>query len=598
MPDFYGIIDRGNDPIEHRSPTAPLSRDHGGVTRHQAFSGWSNTGSESVYESSDLIVMLDGWVSDEQRLGPVGRPLTDIECLAKAWLKWGTSLTSHIDGAFVAVLWDKRSATAHLIRDRMGIQRLYWSREGDRLYFATDLRQLIALRPGTPTLSSRSFAEFLEFGAVHAPNTILQGIQQLQAASWLRFDPSGVMIRPYWSPPYAGLNAPSPRSRDVVRDLRRALRASLEQRISGQQSAALLLSGGLGSTAIALAARDLDTRLPTWTVGFTDDAYPELPFAVRIAKLLGMEHHEVMVRSSDLADSFDDTVRAMAHPVGTPSALLQFLLGRAMGSATPVLLSGDGANELFGGRFLAGSTSGLRRSALSNRLPGPMGEATSLLLTGKWRTTNLVDFGLKRGLGSHPVFSPKSRTALMSRRDWVRPSTRDEVLSRIYRDLNTDPINAMLHAFSTSHLQEIRLARVRRIAVATGHDARFPWLDRRVVELAARLPGGYKAGYGGGLLRARWPLRAIVRGSLPQALVERPRRDPTAPLDRWLAGPGRLFLESRARKLQQRTALFNPDGVRKLTHDVGKRPGAGLQVWSLFILDAWLEQSDIAIPTR
>ena len=169
----------------------------------------------------------------------------------------------------------------------------------------------------------------------------------------------------------------------------------------------------------------------------------------------------------------------------------------------------------------------------------------------------------------------------------MRPDVRQNVLEPFYADLDTDPYNAVLHAFLRSRLSADALTRSDRTAAHMGLDARYPLLDREVVTMAAALPGAFKLRRPGGSVHTRWPLRALLEGALPSPLINRPKRGMPTPVD-WLAGPGRLFLEDRVKRLlADDFGLFNPEPVEQLRATV-TTPASSLRLWTLFALDAWL----------
>lgn len=555
------------------------------------------TRSQQPLVTDDLVVMMDGWIYDHLKValaaGDRRTDLTDVEALALAWRRWGSSLTQHLDGDFAAVFWERGSQRLHLVRDRMGVRPLYWSRSGDRIAFASELPALLRVPWVQAELDPRVLAEYLSFRVVHAPRTMLRGIQQLEPASWLRFDARGLTVRSYWSVPYAKPKTKPPSAGKAVEILQDTLQQAVRRRLASGAPAALFLSGGLGSTAIAIAAGQLGMDLPSWTIGFADDPNPELPFAGRVARLLGLEHQDVLVGSGELASAFDRTVQALGHPIGSPTAILQLLLAERVRPHARIVLAGDGGDELFGGRMLDAATRGLRRTRLVGKLPRALRGPSAHLLTGHGPVDAMHLYGLALEVGGARLFSPEARGALFADASLARPYVRHEVLVRFYEELDTDPVNGVLHAFLCSGLREGRITQADRIAGRVDLDARFPLLDRDVVEAAAKLPGSFKVGRRGGTWRARWPLRALLQGVLPTSLVNRAKRGPPAPLDRWLANSGRLFLEERATRLEARDDLFKPLAVRDLVHKIGKVPGAGMQVWSLFILDAWLHHLDV-----
>ena len=366
----------------------------------------------------------------------------------------------------------------------------------------------------------------------------------------------------------------------------------MARRVPSGAEAGILLSGGLGSTALAAAAKAKFLELPTFTVSFHDDPNPESPFAGRVAHLLDLEHHEITVGTRELAEDFVPTVRALGHPVGHPGALLQLALARAARERVRVVLSGDGGAELFGGRELGAVARRLRAARVWSRLPKIARSPLSRLLGRRPQTEADAMGVLALGLGGQQLFDADQRAALLADPSIVRRDVRQAVLEPWYRGLDADPLNTALHGALRSTLQEGALVRADRTAAAAGLDVRFPLLDAAVVDAAMSLPGEAKLRRVGGALHTRWPLRAMLSGALPPALLNRPRRGLPLPLGAWLAGPGRLFMEVRLRLLKENPwGLYRPEGIDALKAEVTHSNPAGLRLWALFLFDAWLRRT-------
>jgi asparagine synthase (glutamine-hydrolysing) len=590
-----GALARVTARLAHRGPDSSGTFFEGAVALGHRRRAVVPTRSRQPLVTPECVVLLDGWLYDHLKTalaaGDARTTLTDVQALALAWRKWGTSLVNHLDGDFAVAIWDRRDETLHLLRDRLGSRPLYWVRDGARFAFASELPALLELPWVGRDLDGGALSEYLSFRVVHAPRTLLRSVKQVEASHWLRVRQQGLDSRAYWRIPYAPAGAAPERAASTTAHLQEILDEAVRRRLADGAPAALYLSGGLGSTAIAASARKLHRNLPSYTIGFADDQNPEAPFAGRVAKLLGLEHHDVTIGSAELADSFSRAVRALGHPIGSPAALLLLLLAERVADDARVVLTGDGSVELFGGRMLDTAVRGLRRTTAIQRLPGPLRGPASRVLSGVTVGGDRVDlFGLAREIGGSDLFNLHDRRALLARPDFARPLLRHEVLVRFYEEADTDPINAMLHAYLCSWLREEGLVRADRTAAHAGLDARFPLLDREVVEAAAALPGPAKIGRGAGSLRTRWPLRALLHGVIPPPLLNRPKRGLPAPLDAWLAGPGRLFMDQRLGQLVSRTDLFRPQAVVEIKHRVPHEPSAGLQLWSLFILDEWLRE--------
>ncbi|MBN2797624.1 MAG: asparagine synthase (glutamine-hydrolyzing) [Deltaproteobacteria bacterium] len=592
------IVRRMSARVAHRGPDGEGEFAEGPIAIAHRLRKTVPSRSVQPVVSQDLVVVMDGWLFDAERVlkqtGHREPVRSDTEVLLAAWRKWTFEFTEHIDGAFAAAFWNRRTHTLTLFRDKMGTAPLFWAHSGPRFAFASELPALLEVPWVGRELAREHLSEYLSFRAVHAPRTLLRGVHQVEPAHWLRFNGEGLQTRRYWQLPYAAPSTPQPRQADTISAVREAVSHAVQRRLAGGAPTGLYLSGGLGSTVIAAAAHKLGRDLPTFTLTFADDAHSEQPFAARIAKLLGFDHHEVVVGANALSDAFPAALRALGHPMGNPSAVLQLALAKATREHVRVVLSGDGGEELFGGRMLAPLISRLRAAAAFGQLPFPLRKRAADFLANRGFAKGVITppdrWGLVLGLGGSDQFSEQERRSLLADPSLVRPRVRQEVLAPFYQGLDTDPINAVLNAYVRSWLQDGSLVRWDRTSAAVALDIRFPLLDQEVVTLVAGLPGSFKLPRGRSV-HTRWALQEMISGTLPAPLVNRPKRGMPTPVDRWLAGPGRLFMEYWCSQVRaNRYGLWQPATLMAMRREVLRNSSLGVKLWTLIMLQAWLDE--------
>lgn len=599
MSGLLGVIQRSGKPVGERTlqrmsrkliHTGPVD----GVFRDgPAAFAWR--GQEVTrFVTDELFILIDGWVAfrDTTQDGPDDRAWT-AETVATAWQRWGIDLVRYVEGEFVIAVYERRSGVLHVLRDATGTKPVFWARDNDRIAFASDVAPLLELSWVSRTLARDHVAEFLAFRVVHAPRTLLRDVHALPPGHRLRSGESAVRVVRYHTPTYAAPGTAVPREADVVPELTKAVERAVARRLSDGREVGVYLSGGVGSTAIVAAARQASRRLKTFTVAFAEEPYPESPFAGRVASLLGMDHRVITVGSREVADQFDTAVAAMGMPIGNVASVLQLLLAQAAREDVEVVLTGDGTDQLFGGAMLEEPAAKLRRAQRFHALPtavrGPLSQALATLDRGHSVRVPPADLPLIDGVGGVHLFGERSRRSLLLDESLVRPSVRTEVLRPFYEEVDTDPLNTILHAFYMSSLVADTLPRVEATAAAAGLEIGFPLLDADVQRLAQVLPGGFKVGgLGRADLPTRWLLRAALQGAVPAALVNRPDRGLPRPLDDWLTGAGRLFMEDRFALLREDTLdLFHVTSLEALKRGLGRTPGATQRMWALFVLDAW-----------
>lgn len=556
-----------------------------------------------LHVTDELVVLLAGWleVRDDRDAEPVDPKAHDGARLAKAWERWGVDLVRYVDGEFAAAVYERRSGVLHLLRDAVGSRPLFWARAPGCFAFASEIEPLLTLPWVRRELAREHLAEYLAFRAVHAPRTLLRDVQQLPGGHRLRAAQDGVRVVRTAQPPYAAPGTAVPRVQDVVPEIQAAIERAVKRRLATPERVGLYLSGGVGSSVIVAAIRQAARSIPTFTVAFADEASPETPFAGRVAQLLGMDHHLVTVGTKEVAERFDDAVAAVGQPIGNVASVLQLELAKVAGEHVDVVLTGDGTDQLFGGAMLEGPAAEIRRLAALHRIPSPARRVLRRLLEPLGRGASLQvspdAWPLRQGIGGVHVFDAQQRSELLLDESLSRPAVRTEVLSAFYDEVDSDVLNRVLHAFFQSTLVADTLPRVEGTAASAGVEPGFPLLDREVRRVAKVLPGGFKVhGLGGRTdLPTRWLLRTTLQGALPAALVNRPDRGLPRPLDTWLVGSGRLFMEERFARLREDPFdLFHTNALEALKRGLGKNPGATQRMWALFILDAWLRRVRVA----
>jgi asparagine synthase (glutamine-hydrolysing) len=552
---------------------------------------------ESMCVRDDVIVLVDGHIHPPDPEGAQGptAPVQDASVLARAWTRWGIDLVERVDGDFAAAIYDRKSGTLHVLCDRTGQRRVYWSRAEGCVAFSTHLPALPELPWVSRGLARGHLAEYLSFRVVHAPRTLLTDVHALEPGHRLRFSALGVNIHRYHRPTYAALDTPVPREADIVPELHAAVERAVRRQLGDRDRVGVYLSGGIGSTAIVAAARAASRRLDTFTVTMAEEPSPESPFAGRVASLLQMEHHTITVSSKAIADHFEQAVASLGHPVGNASLVLQYVLAKAAAGTIDLVLTGDGADQLFGGRMLDHPAQVIRASQSFHRLPSPLRRVAARLLGGteRFRTATIPpdQVPLAEGLGGVHLFDERRRRALLLDQSLVRSTIRTDVLRPFYSDVDSDVYNAVLHAFFRSELVEDILPRVCGTGAAAGLEVGFPLLDQEVQRLAQVLPGAFKLHGLGNTMSTRWLLRSMLQGALPPALINRPDRGLPRPLDDWLAGTGRLFTEDRFAALRgDPLDLWHHTGLEAVKRGVGRHEGASHRMWALFILDTWMRQ--------
>lgn len=564
-----------------------------------------------VYNHLDLRALLASEGS-----APAWRGHSDTETLLAGFDAWGVDATlKRSIGMFAFALWDRKERALWLARDRIGEKPLYYGWQGDTLLFGSELKALRAHPDFRAEVDRDALALLLRHNYVPSPYSIHQGIAKLPPGTWIRIGAGQRDAKPvaYWSlsevaergtaQPFVGSD------REAVDALEQHLGLAVRRQMMADVPLGALLSGGVDSTAItAVMQANSSQPIRTYTVGFEEKGYDEAAHARAVASHLGTQHTEMRLSGADalalvprLADMYDE-------PFADSSQMPTHLVMRMAREHVTVVLSGDGADELFGGynRYLLGPKAwarvgwmpeawrrGLGRgltavpSALLDRALGPFSGVMGVAQPGdklhklgsrlkRVRSVDDLYMSLVSEWLDHPhvvLTSPTPQTFLSDRDGWPRL---------------TDPVARMMALDAMTYLPDDILVKVDRASMAVSLEARAPYLDKDLVEFAWTLPMSMKLRNGQG----KWLMRQLLGRHVPDELMNRPKMGFGVPLDQWLRGPLRDWAENlldRHRLAQE--GYFDADIIRDAwSRHLSGDSSFGYRLWSVLMFQSWLEQ--------
>jgi len=566
------VAHRGPDDkwLHHEPPFVGVQRVFATHTRHTA----------APRVTDDLVVLLDG--------------PADLDRLTEGWSLRGAACLTELSCGFAAAIWSRRDQVLWLARDPAGTRPLFLTQADGRSAFSSTAKALLGLDWVSREIGTEQLAEYLSFRYVHTPRTMYRDVTAVPPGHLVRIDGAGMRLQRWWSPRWSPAGAPPTDPKSTADKVDATLRRAVERRLTTAAPAAVLLSGGLDSTAILYHAMQLGHSPTAFTVTLAEDPADESPFAARVAGIFGAPHELVRIEDSEIIRAVDTATAQMGAPLPSPAAIVQHLMLDRVRHSAKVVLSGDGGDELLAGRSMASIARRLRRSRTLGRLPGParqLGRRAALLGGLKDLSAAHEDFGLSRKIGGSRVFNAQERVALLRDPGMARPGVRHTLLEPLYQEVTTDPINAILHVWQRGFLTEDALARADRMAAHSGTQLRFPFLDPELMALTASIPGPDKLSASGLGYLGKAPLRLAMKGRLPARLLNRPKRAMPTPLGAWLRGSGAAFLRERIDHLcETRADLFVPRTIRTLSRaHLDGEEDHGIQLWTLVLLGAWLD---------
>jgi asparagine synthase (glutamine-hydrolysing) len=529
----------------------------------------------------------------------------DTEVVLRAYERWGDGFLSRLRGMFALALWDDRRQTLLVARDRLGIKPLFWAVEGGTFVFASELRPLFALAPVSRERSAAGLDDFFTYLYVPPPRTIYAHVHELPLAHLLKVRRVDGQVRceeaAYWQ---------LPRGRLVVDEVEaaRLVRAELEtvvrQHVLADVPLGAFLSGGLDSTAIVgLMARNSSKPVRTFcmTFGPDEELFDERQYARVVADHYATEHTSVPVRPN-VAELLPRMVRHFGQPFGNPTALLVAELSRESRKSVKVALAGDGGDEIFLGypRYV-GMRVKAAYSALPERLRAGVARLANFAMTDSLRGRHMfrrarefLTTGLQEADDAYvnwvSYFSAQERDHLLTqevRSGIGRHRAEDYLLGLLAGTRAEDPAERAALADVQSFLPGNLLAYGDRMSMMHGLEVRVPFCDHVLVELLAGIEPSIK-------LKNRslkWLMRKAVADLLPPRIARRGKLGFNPPMGLWLNGPLRhMVAEVASRPSDALREVVAPDAVARLVgeHKDAKRDRS-LHVWSILVLDAWMQ---------
>lgn len=540
--------------------------------------------------------------------GHVFHTRSDIEVIAHAYEEWGEGFLPRLRGMFAIALWDGRSRTLLAARDRAGEKPLYYAQTPRGLVLASEIKALLT-RPDVPRdLDPEALDQFLTYEYVISPRTILKGVHRLPAAHYLRYRDGDVSVHGYWDA--AAVPVRPWRDEEAVEALRDALARAVDSQMMSDVPLGVFLSGGIDSTAVVAFMREAAARrgvtVNTFSMGFDDGSYNELPYAREVATAFGTNHREGLV-TPDVAGLFDELVVHMDEPFGDVSMFPTFMVSRLAREHVTVALAGDGGDELFGGydayeaqalaaRLQRVVPGGALRvlDALASLLP-PAEQKKGAVNKVKRFAAGAARFPAAIGQYRWMTFADayeKGRLYSAAFREQLRGSDVHRAVREVFAHADArapggDWLNRQLYADLRIYLADDILVKVDRMSMATSLETRAPFLDVDVMELAFSLPGRFKIRDG----ERKWVLKRALEGRVPPSILTRRKEGFSIPMKQWLRRElaplvDRLLAPDRV----ARRGLFVPDRVTQLVrqHREGRENHAHL-LFCLMVFERWAE---------
>jgi asparagine synthase (glutamine-hydrolysing) len=522
------------------------------------------------------------------------RSHSDVESILPLYLERGTQAIAALDGMFGLAIWDNRTHTLILARDRAGEKPLFYAKAGNgtssEVIFASELQCLLEHPDVSKELDEVALNEYLKLGYVPEPRTMFRAVRRVEAGTFIRFTAEREEVVRYWDP--AGFVIEPREAKEAVVELQRLIENAVTKQVMADVPVGVFISGGMDSSILAaLASKAIGVeKVHTFSAQFTEESYDESGAAAELAKQMRTKHVPVRTDETTLHEALQAVTAGVGEPLADPAILPTYLLARTAREHVKVILSGEGADELFGGYP---TYIGHKVAPAYDKLPAfaraaVRGGVARLPSSGKKVT---VEYLLKR------FVSDAERPWIERHLAWFGTGLSPEVYARAPHELPelphpgryaNDPLAGAMLLDYRSYLRDNLLVKVDRATMLSSVEARAPFLDRFVTQFALTLPTNLRVRG----TTTKWVLKKAAEKWIPKDVIYRRKRGLSVPIATWLnhglrAEVDRLLAPERLR----REGLVNEPYVTALlaAHRSGKANHAkGL--WALVMLQYWREQ--------
>ncbi|MBI5053354.1 MAG: asparagine synthase (glutamine-hydrolyzing) [Chloroflexi bacterium] len=557
------------------------------------------TGDQPIYnEDRSAVIVYNGEIYNHldlrarlESLGHVYRTHADTESILHAYDQYGVGCLTHLRGMFGLAIWDEKTKTLLLARDRLGEKPLYYAQLDHELIFASEIKALLQHPRLTPEVDEQALDLYLTLGYVPAPHTMFKGVRKLPPAHRLIARDSKITIEPYWDVTFESQPIDE---HEAIQELRKLFTLAVEERLMSDVPLGAYLSGGVDSTlVVGLMSSKMDRAVDTYSVGFDESYNPKFNTDAHFAKLASQifktNHHPIVPSKNDsLAELIPQIITQMDEPLANPNALATYLVSRqARADGLKVLLTGDGGDELFAGyeRYQYDL-----RVSQYQKIPGSIrAHVTSPILRQMGsRFAKLAEQGdaatpAQRYLNWHAVFNESVKAQLLTRP--ITSNLQSLISSFMSRGNSPHFQDRLMLTDLKMWLAEESNMRVDKSAMLASIETRAPFLSHPLVEFASKIPLELKLRNGS----TKYLLKKAFADLIPKEIAQRPKQGFASPASRWLRGELReLVTRALSPHALNTSGYFDPNYVGEMLDSHLNKKGYHLnQLWSLMTFQIW-----------
>jgi len=607
-----GRIRAATDTLKHRGP------DQQGVFSSELFSFGAarlkiidlEAGNQPILENGgEWGIVFNGEIynhleirAELEKLGHRFTSHSDTETVLKAFLQWDKESFTRLRGMFALAIWNLPAKRFVLARDRMGIKPLYYARTGEDLFFGSELKSILIHPEIDRNLSLEGLDCYLSLNYIPSPWTLIDGVKKVPPGEWMEWQNGKITTGSYWTLPFGVTHKIS--QQDAQTELDHLLQDSIREHLLSDVPLGVWLSGGVDSTTILhYAAKASSSQLKTFSISFLGRSFDETPYIRAAVKQYGTDHDEMDLNPQvDLQSAIEEFAYYSDEPSADAGALPVWFLSKLCKRKTTVALSGEGADELFGG-YLTYRANRMARSIRA--IPGAA--ALGLAVLRHWpvsdekmgfdyKATRLLE-GSRMGEGRAHVYwnGTFAQDQLRTVVNRSLPASLNAILGEMGESpRNGDDLAPFLWLDQKYYLADDILTKSDRMSMAHSVEVRPAFLDHRIVEFAAKLPAKMKIDGS----RQKVILKDLMKDKLPPTIIQRKKTGFDIPAHQWMHTILRDLLEDALKfGLSEYGDLFNRAGIEELNRRHQAREiNVGYHLWGLLILFLWMKKWQVKVP--
>jgi asparagine synthase (glutamine-hydrolysing) len=603
------LLQAMSDRILHRGPDdqGQLIRANVGLAMRRLSIIDVATGHQPIFnEDESMAIVYNGEIFNHRQVrselearGHVFRTQADTEVILHAYEEYGVNCPQKLNGMFALAIWDGKRERLFLARDRLGVKPLYYYHDEQQLIFGSELKALTVSPALARRVNLKALDNFLTFEYIPAPLSIFENVFKLPQAHYLLWESGRITIKPYWQLTY---QAATGGEDELAERLRLLLQDATKIRLMSEVPLGAFLSGGLDSSAIVAMMAASDPRpVKTFSIGFANSSYNELPYARSVSQRFSTDHSEEII-TPDALRLTERIVRQLDEPFGDFSVFPTLMVSEMARQQVTVVLSGDGGDEVLAGydTYVADRLA-RRLGRLPGRICRSLLDPLVMALPPTEKKKGLINKsrrfleGLRLPADLQHVrwmifMRQQEKQALYTPELWSALREQDPydfIREKFAACSSSAPLDQQEYVDIMTYLVDDILVKVDRMSMLVSLEARTPFLDYRVVEFCASLPPNLRLAGS----QSKYLLKKAMQGILPEMILHRGKEGFSIPIKQWLKNELRPLMEEYLSPVRlKRAGEFQPGYVQKLMQEhLRGSENHSHRLWALMMYQMWRE---------